>query len=1172
MQIEEARSNQTHHRTVAVTHLSSSHGPCCPCQLPCGAGAFEMVVQTSNHRQVCVFVWNPECFIVLHSPTHSLRQCPNYSSLSFWLSANCSCHRHSAQVLAAPLAVGRAGTTRANMDIELRDSDRLDDAIRIEAARQEVAGTCLTRALRVAGVDLAGPSVMSCIGTAVACMSALGFILLSTAAFSGSGENRPTASVALEIILWNFIWVACYTLFFTYKWAVQAMAMREFAATLARYHRSELFAEPAASSSSSSLDSDVRPLSDGHYTVAASAMVPRPGHETVRERKSDNISAYEACCICCFEHARGTVPKPANGKIRVHKWKGNRWRRVSVVVPDSAQASEALLRGRAAAAAAAAAAESEDMFLPGAGGDDRGGTPVKGGGRSREHLFKPIGTDSRHPANGQLPLFSEGGRVPHSQPDSSEPRIQPDDRRPRFRSSLHTPAKPTAAGPALHTTTSGGTSDLTFEAEAADALLDNLTLQALRPFPEELEQLRAALEALPPSSRPSGALRVHRARLMQAALVLALFMLTLLGVSTASLVSASQAGTAQLAPIVRAVTLPGFAVLYTASFVFAVFAPMAAIVSVGAIMAILAAEPHRIRATLRALSTIRPVHHRSTYDANLQSLLRFHAQQRAVADGTGPEAGQQSQQQAAMMQMLRRAPSGISTQAFLDDALTPFDGRLVSRPVGAGSEPSDEASVHAMMLAAGAGAVAAAAVASLGTVRGPHPQRRASLGRGDDGGLAMHEPRGEVARAPSAPASPAARRPPEARTDSTLREAGSGRSGAGGGGPRAESGGPAETAVALAMQQAGPGSESAASSSIGERRRGVPVPGGAEDVRGAVAQGTGVAAARLGVGSIERRRQRSAGDAEDRLGVAGLRAHARAGLASAAGAADGPAAAGGAAAAGAVEFGARLGQERRDPEQSRRHRLVKGASGAASANAGLTYAAAARSGGTNAGGGMLVVARGGAEMHRPGDLEFGVSRDHPAGALPNSGPGATAQPRTMQAALRRRGATLRPWLRVFDAQLARVRAQRRTARRVTQAFGLASGITTVLMIISGLGFVTLSTSASSASSGGPAIPLVYAGLFFALSQMPLLKSAYYTHSLRQPMLVITASPAGVLAQCAAIRAAEVSVMLAARAEADAVSICGAVIDPASAIRLASLEISLVVLALQQINSGRGLFG
>jgi hypothetical protein len=176
----------------------------------------------------------------------------------------------------------------------------------------------------------------------------------------------------------------------------------------------------------------------------------------------------------------------------------------------------------------------------------------------------------------------------------------------------------------------------------------------------------------------------------------------------------------------------------------------------------------------------------------------------------------------------------------------------------------------------------------------------------------------------------------------------------------------------------------------------------------------------------------------------------------------------------------------------------------------------------------------------------------------------------MEAALRRRGATLRPWLRVFDAQLARIRAQRRTARRITHAFSLAAGVTTVLMLLSGLGFVTLSTSAEINSSGGPVIPLMYAGVFFVLSQLPLLKSAYYTHSLRQPMLVVTASPAGVLAQCSAIRAAEVSVMLAARAEADAVSICGAVIDPSSAIRLASLEISLVVLALQQLNSGAGI--
>ncbi|KAA0152691.1 hypothetical protein FNF29_03580 [Cafeteria roenbergensis] len=154
---------------------------------------------------------------------------------------------------------------------------------------------------------------------------------------------------------------------------------------------------------------------------------------------------------------------------------------------------------------------------------------------------------------------------------------------------------------------------------------------------------------------------------------------------------------------------------------------------------------------------------------------------------------------------------------------------------------------------------------------------------------------------------------------------------------------------------------------------------------------------------------------------------------------------------------------------------------------------------------------------------------------------------------------------LFDAQLARVRAQRRTASRISRQMGGPSALISVLMLAAGLLFLVLSQS----MTGGSSVATIgFASLFFAVSQLPLLLFAMYTAALRKPLLVVASAPAGVLAQCAALRGPALSVLLSARLETDAVSLLGAVIDPASAIRLASLQVSLVVLAIQQMGGIR----
>jgi len=160
--------------------------------------------------------------------------------------------------------------------------------------------------------------------------------------------------------------------------------------------------------------------------------------------------------------------------------------------------------------------------------------------------------------------------------------------------------------------------------------------------------------------------------------------------------------------------------------------------------------------------------------------------------------------------------------------------------------------------------------------------------------------------------------------------------------------------------------------------------------------------------------------------------------------------------------------------------------------------------------------------------------------------------------------SLRPWIRLFDAQLARVRAQRRTAERVSEEMGTASAAVTALMLISGLLFIVLSQSGAETISGS--VALAYGAAFFILSQIPLIKFAVLTAALRRPLLTVTSAPAGVLAQCAAVRAPELSVLLTARDHADAVQMLGSPIDPGSAIRIASLQVSFVLLALQQATS------
>ncbi|KAA0165824.1 hypothetical protein FNF27_06461 [Cafeteria roenbergensis] len=131
--------------------------------------------------------------------------------------------------------------------------------------------------------------------------------------------------------------------------------------------------------------------------------------------------------------------------------------------------------------------------------------------------------------------------------------------------------------------------------------------------------------------------------------------------------------------------------------------------------------------------------------------------------------------------------------------------------------------------------------------------------------------------------------------------------------------------------------------------------------------------------------------------------------------------------------------------------------------------------------------------------------------------------------------------------------------------GGPSALISVLMLAAGLLFLVLSQS----MTGGSSVATIgFASLFFAVSQLPLLLFAMYTAALRKPLLVVASAPAGVLAQCAALRGPALSVLLSARLETDAVSLLGAVIDPASAIRLASLQVSLVVLAIQQMGGIR----
>jgi hypothetical protein len=156
---------------------------------------------------------------------------------------------------------------------------------------------------------------------------------------------------------------------------------------------------------------------------------------------------------------------------------------------------------------------------------------------------------------------------------------------------------------------------------------------------------------------------------------------------------------------------------------------------------------------------------------------------------------------------------------------------------------------------------------------------------------------------------------------------------------------------------------------------------------------------------------------------------------------------------------------------------------------------------------------------------------------------------------------LRPWLRLFDAQLARIRRLRRAAAIFTQAFGAPSAIVTVLFAISGLCFLAATNFSTLLP---PEFAYALAVTYFCFAQLPLIAFAAYTQALRQPLREVATIPAGVLAQCASARSASVSIMLSVRAETDAVCMAGTVIDPGSAIRIAVAELSILVLALQQV--------
>ncbi len=925
--------------------------------------------------------------------------------------------------------------------------------MRMQAARTEIESGSLALVLRALGIEFGGPTWSSCCR---ALMLVLACALFNVIMFLVHilGQSSSAWSSLLSVFTMDFIWVAGFVSYFSYRSGLR-VALREMAVILFKYRRpveedcgweNEVGSDDGDGGGGGAGPDPERGAGNGwaggnpaaavavaagggawHREEAGAPLDPQgqgegASHE-LEERPGDEVDCADAC-LCCGQRRAG-----------------------------GAGGQHCLVRIR-------------DCLCGCGCGDDDGlaGAGSAGWGVSPRHRSRR----SRGGGGG-----SSWGRRFHRQ--SVAPLHAIDGASP----SSPAAAAATAAAAAAAGSGSGSGSDgegragraprcaADDGAAAADGLLDSLSRQALKGYPESMASLRRALADLHPRDTPSSALRVQRLRFAQgvAALAAALALFTAFEGLTLAFDFASFRA-AELSTGIPAELLIAASIL---SYVFSVAAPLGSTVGAAALLGVLSSEPLRIRATLLAMSRVAPVDHHSLHhhhsghgldQAGVYGRLGagplLAAAATAVGRGTlpglaaagsGPGAGLVPQ-----LVPLRRMPSGASMQGFLDDTAS-AQPRNPSRLGSTPPRPLD--------------GYAAAELRRAAPVPVPRRNGGGAVAVGVRGGAAM-----EVAR----------------RRGSAVPRASRGRAADGGTSSdawhqRAASGAPA-------AGRGGP-----ASGQAGMLGRGLSAPTLAPD------RLLGLQRASSPPPGLEWRDRTEGGPSGASLASSGLAGRPR-----------------------------MVRQTTEWTGEGEDHRLIDG-----DAEAAVAAAMASQYGGGSA---------TGSAPHAPLQPLAGA-----AGAA--AGPEATA--------------SLRPWLQLFDAQLARVRAQRRTASRISRQMGGPSALISVLMLAAGLLFLVLSQS----MTGGSSVATIgFASLFFAVSQLPLLLFAMYTAALRKPLLVVASAPAGVLAQCAALRGPALSVLLSARLETDAVSLLGAVIDPASAIRLASLQVSLVVLAIQQMGGIR----